>query len=169
MVDLSQHGPKYFSSQSRSPAVHVNVICSTYWIHWAFSLSFSISYKFLFRFDKYAFICLTCQVVVTESAMVKKASYYFQFTLIKIVFYVQHVVNKCTISILSHYSLVLLFYTSWKHQKTFRFSDVFRVYKKATPGCNGLISNLQFTLALLSFTHLLIYPEKILIPKFSNP
>ena len=33
---------------------------------------------------------------------------------------------------------MLLFYTPWKHQKTFRFSDVFRGYRKATPGCNGL-------------------------------
>ena len=41
---------------------------------------------------------------------------------------------------LTHYSLVLLFYTPWKHQKTFRFS-VFRGYKKATPGCNGLNKN----------------------------
>ena len=41
---------------------------------------------------------------------------------------------------LTQYSPVLLFYTPWKHQKTFRFSDVFRGYKKATPGCNGLRS-----------------------------
>ena len=34
---------------------------------------------------------------------------------------------------------MLLFYTPWKLQKTFRFSDIFRVYRKATPGCNGLI------------------------------
>ena len=34
---------------------------------------------------------------------------------------------------------MLLFYTPWKHQKTFRFSDVFRGYRKATPGCNRLI------------------------------
>ena len=27
-------------------------------------------------------------------------------------------------NILTHYSLVLLFYTPWKHQKTFRFSDL---------------------------------------------
>ena len=27
---------------------------------------------------------------------------------------------------LIHYNPVLLFYTPWKHQKTFRFSDVFR-------------------------------------------
>ena len=40
---------------------------------------------------------------------------------------------------LTHYSPVLLFYTPWKHQKTFRFSDVFRGYKKVTLGCNGLI------------------------------
>ena len=43
-----------------------------------------------------------------------------------------------TQSTLTHYSPVLLFYTPWKHQKTFRFSDVFRGYRKATPGCNGL-------------------------------
>ena len=36
---------------------------------------------------------------------------------------------------LTHYSPVLLFYNSWKHQKTFRFSDIFR---KATPDCYGL-------------------------------
>ena len=42
---------------------------------------------------------------------------------------------------LTNYSPVLLFYTPWKHQKTFRFSDVFRVYRKATPGCNGLNSS----------------------------
>ena len=41
---------------------------------------------------------------------------------------------------LTHYSPVLLFYTPWKHQKIFRFSDVFRGYRKAMPGCNGLIS-----------------------------
>ena len=34
---------------------------------------------------------------------------------------------------------MLLFYTPGKHQKTFRFSDVFKWYGKATPGCNGLI------------------------------
>ena len=39
---------------------------------------------------------------------------------------------------LTHYSPVLLFYIPWKHQKTLRFSDVFRGYRKATPGCNGL-------------------------------
>ena len=31
------------------------------------------------------------------------------------------------------------FYTPWKHQKTWRFSDIFRGYRKATPGCNGLM------------------------------
>ena len=40
---------------------------------------------------------------------------------------------------LTHYSPMLLFYTPWKHKKTFRFSDVFRGYIKATTGCNGLI------------------------------
>ena len=38
---------------------------------------------------------------------------------------------------LTHYSPVLLFYTPGK-QKTFRFSGVFRGYRKATLGCNGL-------------------------------
>ena len=45
--------------------------------------------------------------------------------------------------ILTHYSPVLLSYIPWKHQKTFRFSDVFRGYRKATPGRNGLIFILQ--------------------------
>ena len=36
---------------------------------------------------------------------------------------------------------MLLFYTPWKHQKTFTFADVFRGYRKATLGCNGLIVN----------------------------
>ena len=39
---------------------------------------------------------------------------------------------------LTHFSPVLLFYSPWKHQKTFKFSDVFRRYRKAVPGCNGL-------------------------------
>ena len=33
---------------------------------------------------------------------------------------------------------MLLFHTPWKHQKTYRFSDVFRGYRKATLDCNGL-------------------------------
>ena len=43
---------------------------------------------------------------------------------------------------LTHYSPVLLFYTPWKHHKTFRFSEVFKRHRKATLGCNGLIKNL---------------------------
>ena len=42
--------------------------------------------------------------------------------------------SKC----LTHNSSVLLFYTLYKHQKTFTFSDAFRGHRKATPGCNGL-------------------------------
>ena len=38
---------------------------------------------------------------------------------------------------LTHYSPVLLSYAPWKHQKTFRLSDVSRGYRKATLGCNG--------------------------------
>ena len=34
---------------------------------------------------------------------------------------------------------MLLFYIPWKNQKTFKFSDIFWGYRKATPGCNGLI------------------------------
>ena len=44
---------------------------------------------------------------------------------------------------LTHYSPVLLFYTPWIHQKTFRFCDVFRGYRKAIPGCNGFNLRLQ--------------------------
>ena len=39
---------------------------------------------------------------------------------------------------LTHYSPVLLIYIPWKHQKTFRFPDVFRRYRKVTRDCNGL-------------------------------
>ena len=39
---------------------------------------------------------------------------------------------------LTYYSPVLLFYTPWKHQKTFSFSDVFKGDRKATLGFNGL-------------------------------
>ena len=35
------------------------------------------------------------------------------------------------------YSPVLLFYTLWEHQKTFRFSDVFSGHRKATPVYHG--------------------------------
>ena len=40
----------------------------------------------------------------------------------------------------THYNPVLLCCTSWKHKKTLRFSNVFRGYRKATPGCNWLNS-----------------------------
>ena len=43
--------------------------------------------------------------------------------------------------ILTRCSLVWLFYALRKHQKTFRFSDVFRGNRKATPGCNGLMKH----------------------------
>ena len=33
---------------------------------------------------------------------------------------------------------VAFLYTPGKYRKTFRFSDVFRGYRKATPDCNGL-------------------------------
>ena len=46
--------------------------------------------------------------------------------------------RHCKYFPLTHYSPMLLFYTPWKHRKTKRFSDVFRGYRKATPGCNGL-------------------------------
>ena len=46
---------------------------------------------------------------------------------------------------LTHYSPVLLFYTPWKHQKTFTFSDVFWGYWKATLGWNGLNSSWKYS------------------------
>ena len=45
---------------------------------------------------------------------------------------------------LTYYSAVLLIYTHWKHQKTQRFSDVFRGYRLTTPGCNRLILKYDF-------------------------
>ena len=41
---------------------------------------------------------------------------------------------------------MLLSYTPWKHQKTFRFSDVFRGYRKVKPGCNGLNDVKEFSI-----------------------
>ena len=48
-------------------------------------------------------------------------------------------INSC--ASLLHYSPVLLFYNPLKHLKNFRFSEVFRGYRKATPGLNGLRCN----------------------------
>ena len=49
----------------------------------------------------------------------------------------------------------MLFYTPWKHQKTFR-SNLNRGYRKATPGCNGLIylfgKNLRMTKQFTEFS-----------------
>ena len=39
----------------------------------------------------------------------------------------------------------------WKHKKTFRFSDVFKGYRKATPGCNGLKPLLNSTKSFIMF------------------
>ena len=41
--------------------------------------------------------------------------------------------------------------------KTFRFSDVFRRYRKAPPGCNGLINRLR-----LGFSHLWEHKFRVL-------
>ena len=49
-------------------------------------------------------------------------------------------VSLLVLSELTHYSPLLLFYTPWKHQKTF----VFRGHRKATPGCNGLNKFISF-------------------------
>ena len=57
-----------------------------------------------------------------------------------------------TIKYLTDCSPLLLFYTPWKHQKIFRLSDIFRGYRKGTPGCNGLnntfIRNARLKLAI---------------------
>ena len=50
---------------------------------------------------------------------------------------IKHNLELC----LTHCTLVLLFYTPWNRQKTFKFS-VFRGYRKATLGCNGLKGNI---------------------------
>ena len=81
---------------------------------------------------------------------------------IKIVFYIQRAVNKCTISILIHDILVLLFYTSWKHQKTFRFSDVFRGYRKETMGCNGLSRAFYSLRSVISYLHVFLNKHVII-------
>ena len=56
--------------------------------------------------------------------------------------------NRSSNATLTHYSSVLLFYTPWKHQKIFRFSNVFRGYRKPTPGCNGLMQMICFWQAM---------------------
>ena len=58
-----------------------------------------------------------------------------------------------TYALLTHYSQVLLFDTPWKHQKNFRFSDVFRGYIKAAPGCNGLTEDDVWRLLFDLTTH----------------
>ena len=63
---------------------------------------------------------------------------------------------------LTHCSPALLFYTSWKHQKIFRFSDAFRGYRKATLGCNGLKSKTFFS---VKHTCFLKFNKKIYIRK----
>ena len=57
-------------------------------------------------------------------------------------FYQKNIIKRSD-NILTDYSLVLFFYTPWKHQKNFRFSDVFRGYRKTTPGCNGLNADMN--------------------------
>ena len=74
-------------------------------------------------------------------------SYYFIRTLNVFVFQLSATIFEILLK-LTHYSLVLLFYTPWKHQKTrsIRFSDIFRVYRKAATCCNGLIKCLTIHL-----------------------
>ena len=43
------------------------------------------------------------------------------------------------------------FSTAWKHQKTLRFSDVFRGQRKSALGTNGLRKNCLLVLSWLSF------------------
>ena len=51
---------------------------------------------------------------------------------------------------------MLLFYIPRKHRKTFRFCDIFRGYRKTTPGCNGLKSTLVLTSIANGLTSLLL-------------
>ena len=59
---------------------------------------------------------------------------------------------------ITHYGLVLLFNTPWKHKKTFRFSNVVRECRKATLGCKGLSASpgmkLEFIFATTSLQSL---------------
>ena len=58
-------------------------------------------------------------------------------------------------------NLVLLFYTPWKHQKAFRFSDVFRVYRKATSSCNRLKTGSRTTGTKLSLGYVWQLKRKV--------
>ena len=42
---------------------------------------------------------------------------------------------------LTRYTRCCLSIPPWKHQKTFRFFDVFKGYRQATPGCNFFKNN----------------------------
>ena len=61
--------------------------------------------------------------------------------------------------ILTYYSPLLLFYTPWKHQKTFRFSDIFKEYRKATLDCNGLSKILSQSRSTINLS--LSEPERL--------
>ena len=53
---------------------------------------------------------------------------------------------------------MLLFYTPWKHQKSFRFLNIFRGYRKATTDSNGLNGHVAFfycTELLIFYAHFL--------------
>ena len=52
---------------------------------------------------------------------------------------------------LTYYNRVLLFYTPSKHQKTYRFFNVFRGYRKGTSGCNALMLN--FVMVKVTWTN----------------
>ena len=56
---------------------------------------------------------------------------YSSYVLLRIPSWVRFLIAFPSPFPLTHCSLVLLFYTPWK-QKTFRFSDVYRGYRKAT-------------------------------------
>ena len=70
----------------------------------------------------------------------------------KIIIYISYLsILNAKICNLTHYSPVLLFFTPWKYQKTFTFSDIFRGYRKATPGCNGLIKCIDQVAKVIDF------------------
>ena len=56
---------------------------------------------------------------------------------------------------------MLIFFTTWKQQKPFRFPDVFRGYKNAILGCNGLKmmkkNYFSYFFYFLSFIYLFIF------------
>ena len=132
-------------------------IVAGFCFHWFSSLSFVDSnyihkfWVYVYHFNRFSFIglsfiCNACGVMSFFPCHFLFAVAWIDNLVISLDInnYSIFIFTMVTIPFgLIHYSLVLIFYTPWKHQKTFRFSDVLKGYRKASPGCNGLTRELM--------------------------